>query len=125
TEFGLPKESTDLGVTFAKWGVEEGPYVELPLLGPATARDAVGRVAEIALDPFNFVTGVPALEAVGYATLPLGVVDLRADNLDAIDRVLYEAPDSYVATRTGYLQLRRRQVEGGPTAESLPDVFSE
>jgi len=125
TEFGLPKEETDLGVTFAVWGVEEGPYVELPLLGPSTARDAVGRVGEIILDPFNLITGVPALDVVGFGAIPLAAVDARAANLELVDRVFYESADSYVATRTGYLQLRRRQIEGGPTAESLPDVFGE
>lgn len=125
TEFGLPKEPTDLGVTFARWGVEEGPYLSLPFLGPATARDAVGRVTEIALDPFNFVTGVPALETLGPGSTAIGIVDLRARNEAALDRALYESEDSYITVRSGYLQRRRRQVAGGATAEQLPDVFAE
>jgi phospholipid-binding lipoprotein MlaA len=125
TEFGLPKESTDLGVTFAKWGFEEGPYVELPLLGPATTRDAVGRVTEIALDPFNFLTGVPQIEALGPGTAVLGIVELRAENETVIDRAFYETEDSYVTTRSGYVQFRRRRVAGGVTEEQIPDVFAE
>lgn len=125
TSFGLPKERTDLGITFAKWGIEEGPYVELPLLGPATVRDGVGRVAEIVLDPFNFLTGVPAADALGPGTAGVGILELRAANAAAIDRVLYDSEDSYVTLRTTWLQLRRRQVAGGPTAETLPDVFGD
>ncbi|MGM0584870.1 MAG: MlaA family lipoprotein [Pseudomonadota bacterium] len=125
TEFGLPQEDTDLGVTFARWGVEEGVYHELPLLGPATSRDAAGRVLEIALDPFGFVTGVPAMEALGPSAAALGVLEVRSDNLNAIDRVLYESEDSYVASRSVYIQRRRRTVAGGPTAESLPDVYGD
>lgn len=125
TEFGLPQEDTDLGVTFARWGVEEGVYHELPLLGPATSRDAAGRVLEIALDPFSFVTGVPALDAVGPGAAALGVIELRSDNLNVVDRVLYESADSYVASRSAYIQRRRRAVAGGATAESLPDVYGE
>lgn len=125
TEFGLPKEPTDLGVTFSKWGFEEGPYVSLPLLGPATARDGVGRVLEIALDPFNFLTGVPEIELLGPGTAFVGIVELRAENEDAIDRALYETEDSYVTTRSGYLQFRRRRVAGGVTEEQIPDVFAE
>ena len=125
TEIGLPKEPTDLGVTLARWGFEEGPYVELPLLGPATTRDAVGRVAEIALDPFNFVTGVPALDALGPGAAALGIVDLRASNSAVIDRTLYEVEDSYLSLQSAYLQMRRRRLAGGATAEQLPDVFAE
>ncbi|MEM6440910.1 MAG: VacJ family lipoprotein [Pseudomonadota bacterium] len=125
TEFGLPMERTDLGVTFARWGIEEGAYMELPLLGPSTSRDAVGTVVQIALDPFNLITGVPVLEAVGYGALGLRVVDVRADNMEVLDRVLYESADSYVAARTGYLQLRRRQVAGGLTDEGVVDVFDD
>lgn len=125
TEFGLPKESTDLGVTFAVWGFEEGPFVELPLLGPATTRDAVGRVAEIALDPFNFLTGVQAIDALGPGTAVLGIVDLRSRNAAPIDRALYESEDSYIAVRSAYVQLRRRRVAGGATEEQLPDVFAD
>ena len=125
TEFGLPRARTDLGVTLAKWGVGEGPYVELPFLGPANARDGAARVAQIALDPFNFITGVPALDALGPGTAVLGVIDLRARNFEVIDRVLYESEDSYVTAQTGWVQMRRRQIAGGATAESLPDVFDE
>jgi len=125
TELGLPKASTDLGVTFARWGVEEGPYVELPFLGPATVRDGVGRVTEIALDPFNFLTGVPELDALGPGTAAAGVLEFRASNATVIDQSLYESADSYVTTRAAYLQFRRRQIAGGATAEALPDVFAE
>lgn len=125
TEFGLPMERTDLGVTFGRWGIDEGPYVELPLLGPSTSRDAVGTVAQIILDPFNLISGVPALTEIGYGALAVRVVDIRSDNLELIDRVLYDSADSYVAARTGYLQIRRRQVAGGLTEEGVVDVFSQ
>jgi phospholipid-binding lipoprotein MlaA len=125
TEFGLPKEETDLGVTFARWGVDEGPYVTLPLLGPGTARDAAGRVIEIAVDPFNFVTGVPAVEALGPGAAALGFVNLRAQSMNSLDQVLYESADSYEALKTTYIQRRRRTIQGGPTEEDLPDVFAD
>ena len=56
TEFGLPQVETDIGETLYVWGVGEGPYVEIPVFGPASARDGFGRVAEIVLDPFGFFT---------------------------------------------------------------------
>ena len=53
TELGLVAETTDFGQTLHVWGAEEGAYLELPLLGPSTARDATGRVVDFILDPVN------------------------------------------------------------------------
>jgi phospholipid-binding lipoprotein MlaA len=123
TEFGLPRERTDLGVTLAVWGVPEGPYVVLPVFGPGSARDAGGRVAQIFLDPLDYIfdTG----NELGFGRAIGSVIDARAENFDLIDRVLYETPDSYVTLRATVTQMRRREILGGPTAESLPDVFGD
>src|SRR4051794_19002009 len=50
-DMGLPSHSTDIGQTLAVWGVGEGPYVQLPGLGPSNVRDAVGTAAGFALNP--------------------------------------------------------------------------
>ena len=39
TEFGLERQSEDLGQTLGRWGMPPGPYLVLPLLGPSTLRD--------------------------------------------------------------------------------------
>jgi phospholipid-binding lipoprotein MlaA len=123
TEFGLPKEDTDFGITLARAGAAEGPYLELPLLGPATGRDLMGRVGDMVLSPMSWITGLP--DATGPAIGAFNVIEARQSNLSAIDRVLYESEDSYIAVRSFYTQARRRQVAGDVTAASLPDVFAE
>ena len=50
-EFGLTEVDTDFGETLHVWGVPEGAYVELPVIGPSTQRDAVGRVVDLVIDP--------------------------------------------------------------------------
>ena len=130
TEFGLPFEPTDFGVTLATWGAEEGPYVELPLFGPSTSRHAVGRVVNFALDPsILLTTGVveagTALTIASSARTPVDVVNTRHENAEIVDNVLYESDDSYLTARTGYIQNRRRLIAGGETdTEALPDIFN-
>ena len=125
TEFGLPQVETDIGETLYVWGVAEGPYVEIPVFGPASARDGFGRVAEIVLDPFGFFTGYEGIQ-LGRRALAVGnLARLRAENTNVIDQTLYESEDSYVTTRAGYIQYRRRQLAGGATEESLTDVFAD
>src|ERR1700732_5634928 len=56
----LPYHEDDLGLTFGVWGIPEGPYLVVPVLGPATPRDLGGQVAEGFGDPWNrLVTGSP------------------------------------------------------------------
>ena len=130
TEFGLPFEPTDFGVTLAVWGAEEGAYVELPFFGPSTSRHAVGRVVNFALDPsILLTTGVveagTAVTIASSARTPVDVVNTRHENADIIDSVLYESDDSYLTARTGYIQNRRRLIAGGETdTEALPDIFN-
>ena len=53
---GLPKATTSMNETFATWGVGTGPYLVLPLLGPSSFRDTVGRVGDYYSNPFYYVT---------------------------------------------------------------------
>lgn len=131
TEFGLPYEPSDFGVTLATWGAEEGLYHELPLFGPSTTRHAAGRIVDFVLDPVSLVTGglvspgvVNIPGAVTIARTPVTVVNIRHENARFINQVLYESEDSYIAARTGYVQTRRRHVADGETdADELPNIF--
>ena len=51
--WGYPDHDTDFGITLAVWGVPEGPFLFLPLLGPSNPRDAAGRGVDIVTDPFG------------------------------------------------------------------------
>jgi phospholipid-binding lipoprotein MlaA len=109
--FGLPEAHTDFGETLHVWGVGEGAYLELPLLGPSTERDALGRVVDIVFDPVTTVlSGRDASVATAF-TLGSKVGD-RLRFGGAVDSVLYESADSYAQSRLLYLQSRRHQLSG-------------
>ena len=76
-QWNVPAHSADFGQTLAVWGVPEGPFVELPALGPSNLRDAVGSAVGIALDPLSW-TGNPALSYLGYARTGAEFVDSEA-----------------------------------------------
>ena len=77
TLYGIPREHEDLGQTLGFYGVQPGPYLMLPILGPSNLRDALGGGAESlvfsAVDPFNF--GENTTASVLYNTVK--VVDSR------------------------------------------------
>ncbi len=126
TEFGLPKNSTDFGITLGKHGVDEGTYWVLPIVGPTTTRDAFGGLVDIAFSPTTYI-GVIDSDLTPIVPAALTVtekIDQRDRNGDLIDEVLYESEDPYVSLRSIYLQRRRSEVAGDKAgAEALPDIF--
>lgn len=127
TEIGLPFEQSDGGLTLARYGAEEGPYIVAPFFGPFTGRDFAGRLADFALDPFNFFN-IPGGAAVSAARVAVPIVDGRAENFELLDDALYESEDSYTTVRTGYVLSRRRAVAetvGAETESTLPDIYAE
>jgi phospholipid-binding lipoprotein MlaA len=53
---GLPKATTSMNETFATWGIGTGPYIVLPVLGPSSLRDTVGKVGDYYSNPFYYIT---------------------------------------------------------------------
>lgn len=117
TDFELEKEDADFGKTLAVWGAGEGVYYEIPFLGPSTVRHTAGRVVDLALAPTSYL-GEPLI-AGGVAAV--AAVEARDDNLGAIDSVLYDSPDSYIAVRSFYLDARRAFVTNGES-QNLDDL---
>lgn len=121
TEFGATYRETDFGLTLAEWGVEPGVYLELPLFGPSSTRDAFGRVVDTAFRPTTWFGG----PEITYPVRALDILDTRDRYRALIDDVLYESQDSYRASRNAYIQNRRRLQAGETVIEELPDIFVE
>ncbi|EAR49708.1 putative lipoprotein [Oceanicola granulosus HTCC2516] len=115
SDFGLHEQKTDFGETLAVWGVPEGAYLELPLIGPSTERDAVGEVVDILLDPLDYF-GAPDVTTTSRAARAGEIVVERGMFSRTVDSVLYDSADSYAQTRLLYLQNRRFELgeEAGP-----------
>ena len=119
TGWGLEPHQEDFGQTFGVWGIGEGWYLMLPLLGPSTGRDAPGVVLEYKLDPINQLTsGVPR-----YAATGLLFISKRAELLSASEVLDTAAVDSYLQVREAYRQKRWDQIHDGNPPE--PDFFDK
>ncbi len=117
SDMGLEKHNEDFGQTLARWGMGDGLYLVLPLLGPSTLRDTAALPVDWAGDPVYEHTPVDERNAL-TATRTIG---RRADLLGA-SRTLEEAAlDRYVFLREAYLQQRRSQIyDGRPPRERPP-----
>jgi phospholipid-binding lipoprotein MlaA len=111
TDWGYPNHDSDFGMTLANWGVPEGPFLFLPVLGPSGPRDAVGFGTDMVLDPFTWVGQGAAVTAIGWTRFAVSAVDARERVLDSIDQIKKTALDPYATFRSLYRQHRQGQIE--------------
>ncbi len=108
--WGYPEHATDFGVTLALWGVDSGPFLFLPLLGPSNPRDAVGFGGNAVLDPFTWASfgGSTAFQLSRFGA---GTVDTRARLLPVTDDINRTALDPYATFRSLYRQNRESVIQ--------------
>lgn len=106
------KEPEDFGQTLAVWGVNSGPYVVLPLLGPSTLRDSVATPVDWYSDPKAYIDHVPTRNSVRTAS----VLDTRA-SLMPLEKSI--TGDKYVFMREVYLQHRDFVIKNGEVEDSF------
>ncbi|MEM7021091.1 MAG: VacJ family lipoprotein [Pseudomonadota bacterium] len=118
---GMPeRHSEDFGQTLAVYGVGEGPYLVLPLLGPSNPRDAFGFVVDFAFDPLTYVAPRP----IGLARFGTDLLAFREENIEAFNEVKRSSIDLYAATRTLSRQLRAAEIRNG-APPPLDDIYDE
>lgn len=118
TQMGLRRHNEDFGQTFGYWGIGEGWYLVLPLLGPSTVRDSAGLLAAYQLDPVAQHDEVRERNSL----TALRTIDTRAQLLSASKVRDTAALDPYLFTREAYRQLRWNRIHDG---QPPPPKFDE
>lgn len=120
----LPKHYEDFDQTLGVWGVPEGPYLVLPLLGPSSPRGVTGLVGDAAMNPATYVGfgAFPGLDNAVEAGISSGLyvlnaIDKRADNLGTEKVVSEAATDRYEFIKNAYFQRRNYLVNDGNLPE--------
>jgi phospholipid-binding lipoprotein MlaA len=107
TLLGVEKNIGDFGLTLARWGSKDTPYMVLPFFGPATVRDAIALpINYFLLSPWGYLNS----QELQYITAGLYFVQSRSELLIG-DKVVEQAFDPYVFVRDAYLQHRRFLIE--------------
>src|ERR1700745_1123206 len=121
----LPYHEQDLGVTFGVWGIPEGPYLVVPVLGPSDPRDLVGQTAEGFGDPFNrLVTGNPyTLYWIPFVRGGVSGIDQRSRYIETLADIERTSLDYYATIRSLYRQ-RRAALIRHEKQENLPPPAS-
>tara|TARA_B100001142_G_scaffold327800_1_gene386315 strand:+ start:908 stop:1690 length:783 start_codon:yes stop_codon:yes gene_type:complete len=121
TKLGFEKlDKEDYGQTLATWGVGEGCYIVLPVLGPSTARDTVASITTfIGGDAWYNVTvkndTAHFTDFDYYASRGLSAIDFRAKNIDSFENLEKNSMDFYASVKSLYLQDRQKKILNSET----------
>lgn len=115
SEQELPKQSGDFGQTLYVWGVQDSPYVVLPLLGPTNIRDAVGNGLELVATSLpvgglvgsNFASSINGIGVANTALTPLTSLE-KVGDLRELEK---GSLDFYALLRSVVEQMRTAELE--------------
>jgi phospholipid-binding lipoprotein MlaA len=102
----IVNEDEDLGQTLGTWGLGPGFYMDLPVLGPSSLRDAVGTAGDYFLDPVNYVN--PLIDR--YAIKTGDGVNRTSFKIGEYEGIKRDALDPYAAIRDIYYQYRKSKI---------------
>ena len=124
-KMGLKAQKEDVGQTLGSYGVGPGCYFVLPILGPTTARDSIGMIADSFVDPFAHVTwrekelfGTSGSQLDYIAVKGTTAVDFRADNEVNFDSLEKNSIDLYSSFKSLYLQNRENKINNSSDSEN-------
>ena len=107
---GLEPVDEDVGQTLGAWGIEPGPYLVLPILGPSSTRDLGGKIGDWLIDPVGLYLIRTDHEGFLFGTKVTKALDTRVELDGVIEGTRENSLDPYAIMRTMYLQRRARQI---------------
>ena len=115
----IPVHKEDFGQTLGTWGLGQGAYLVLPILGPSTLRDTTGFVVDTVA--FDLVTYQHNIGNIATSNVLRGtsLINTRASLLDASDILDEAALDPYAFMRDAYLQRRENQLVDGDSTKQM------
>ena len=116
-KMGLKPHKEDVGQTLGSYGIGPGCYLVLPVLGPSTARDAIGLIADSYIDPFAHITirekelfGVSGNDIDYYSLKGTTAVNFRSENIINFNSIEKNSIDLYSSFKSIYLQDRENKI---------------
>jgi phospholipid-binding lipoprotein MlaA len=123
---GIPYHEEDFGQTLAVWGVDEGPYMMLPFLGPSSPRAFAGFIVDAGLDPFRwwgYHSDRPVIEYNTVIRAGVELIDTRSRNYRQLESLEENSLDFYATVRSLYRQQRKSMILNGmDDEESIPTI---
>ncbi len=123
---GLEYEKEDFGQTLAVWGIDHGPYIVVPIIGPSSLRDHIGNAVDSIADPLRIYLFNIDEEGWSLARTGATLFDGRVQLLDILADLKKNSFDYYAAVRSSYYQRRQALVDDqnprNANVNELPEI---
>ncbi len=119
---GFAYEPEDFGQTLAVWGLDDGFYLVLPIIGPSSLRDGVGLAVDSYADPVRIVADNTDNDWIYYTRVGLEGLDTRARYVKAVEDLRRNSLDYYAAVRSAYAQKRHALIRDEAVAPTTYDA---
>jgi phospholipid-binding lipoprotein MlaA len=118
---GVEKQTGDFGQTLWAYGVADGPFLMLPLLGPSNPRDGIGMGVDQFISPYGYAMDPGPANWFGLGRFVTDGIDTRAGVLDELDSVERTSVDFYAQIRSLWRQKRAKDLNNGVPPPLNPD----
>ncbi|NQV84474.1 MAG: VacJ family lipoprotein [Rhodospirillales bacterium] len=125
SELGIEQHKEDFGQTLAVHGVGEGFYLVLPIFGPSSPRDAIGKLfVDSYFDPIGLWLDNTDQTNAAFGLAGARGIDEYANIVDELNQVKKTSVDYYAAIRSLYRQKRKSEIHNGSELElpPIPDL---
>src|SRR5690606_19074516 len=122
TDQGYPRQTGDFGQTLFSWGVPDGPYLVLPLLGPSNPRDAIGYGVDSFADPFSIWADSTYFDVSRFGARG---IDQREQVLEELDSIERTSLDFYATIRSLWRQKRLEELYSGKPPAPTYDLYED
>lgn len=109
--FDIQPHTSDFGQTLGKYGIDDGAYLMIPILGPSTVRDFTGRILDFIIDPMNYLARRKHASYLVYTRVIVTAIDARV-NANALWKRVNNAHDPYLTLQSIYGQNRKFMIQG-------------
>jgi phospholipid-binding lipoprotein MlaA len=123
-DLGVIERPTDFGETLHVWGMPEGAYIEMPLVGPTTDRDLLGSIVDVATNPLRLFVPAKVVNLSTLTKLAAKIGD-RGRYSETVDSILYDSADGYAQARLLYLDNRRFELGQTNSTDTFEDPYAQ
>lgn len=116
SEIGLQREEEEFGEVLGKWGVETGPYLMIPAMGPSDVRSSVGDVVDSAYNPIDGLSFY-----LGFLRVGIKAIESRASVIQQ-EQQLANSVDPYAFVKSAYFQNLEFKVKDGKVEQSAEEA---
>jgi phospholipid-binding lipoprotein MlaA len=123
-KFDLERHKEDLGQTLATWGVGDGFYIVLPILGPSNPRDIIGQSVEGYFNPLNRWISNTGRTYITYARSVVSGIHVYSQVSEPLGELRETSVDYYATIRSLSRQRRKAEILNGQIDElpAIPDM---